>query len=209
MNDFFVVEKNDLARPKIKISAITVGASGVGKTSFLTRIKYNDFSAHMPPTIGVDFLACYYRIGDRNVFTQFWDTAGHERFANLLIAYIRGADLIFMMYDPAHDESIVHLHRQKAVLDDYAPHAIRILVATKADICVPNVDDLRRFAKDLGCSAGFSISSKTNANIMNCVAYSLKLVLSTWKPTKEQLGTGMKLQQTETQEPEARSSCCK
>lgn len=211
MNDFFVVEKNTKEKPQFKICAVTIGASGVGKTSFLTRVRFNAFSTPLPPTIGVDYFPCFYRIGDRYVYTQYWDTAGHERFANILTSYIRRADLVFMMYDPADEASIVHLHRQKALLEECAGEAVRILVATKADVSVPDVAEICRFAKDLGCRASFSISAKTNTNIMNCIEYALKLMITTWKPTQEHVSTGLQMHQAASQKPTApqSTSCCK
>lgn len=191
------------------LRAVTVGASGVGKTSFLLRIKYDNFSTPSCPTVGVDFFGCHYKSKDRTVFVQYWDTAGHERFAEMLKTYIRRASLIFMMFDSQDCNSIAHLHRIKANVEDLAPTAMRILVATKCDLASPTPQEMRDMASALSCSAHFCVSAKTGANVSECVAHSVTAILDQAGVKKDPEKVSLSLYEQPTNGERTRSkSCC-
>ena len=62
---------------------ITIGMSGVGKTSFITRFADNNFTSSYAATIGVDFKIKTLSIDNYNYKVQMWDTAGQERFRSI------------------------------------------------------------------------------------------------------------------------------
>jgi GTPase SAR1 family protein len=90
--------------PVIKI--ITLGDSGVGKSTLIHRFKNLPADEHTrcEPTIGVDLVA--WRIDVPSpVWIQVWDTAGDERFRSVTQSYYRGTDAILLLYDMSYKPS--------------------------------------------------------------------------------------------------------
>ena len=81
------------------IRCVFIGASGVGKTTLLTRAAGR---RHLVlPTIGVNnVLFCY-----KNVQYQCWDTSGAEKFKVLSKIFIRNTVHCVYMYDPSRPET--------------------------------------------------------------------------------------------------------
>lgn len=71
----------------MKLKAILLGDSGVGKSTLLTCIRetQNTF-----PTIGVDCVA-YKSL-------QLWDTSGHERFKNIISTFYSDMHMVIIVY---------------------------------------------------------------------------------------------------------------
>lgn len=81
------------------IRCVFIGASGVGKTTLLTRAAGR---RHIVlPTIGVNnMLFCY-----KNIQYQCWDTSGAEKFKVLSKIFIRNTSQCVYMYDPSRPET--------------------------------------------------------------------------------------------------------
>ena len=52
------------------------GDAAVGKTSFINRITKGYFMDNHSSTLGVDFQIKNFRVDERNIALQLWDTAG-------------------------------------------------------------------------------------------------------------------------------------
>lgn len=65
--------------PSYDLSVVLVGNSGVGKTNFLNRYAWNQFSHSTYPTLGVDCACKDLLYEDKRVRLQIWDTAGQEQ----------------------------------------------------------------------------------------------------------------------------------
>lgn len=80
------------------IKFLTLGDSGVGKTSFLYQFTDNEFSNKFISTVGIDFREkrIVYRSPSskrsQRIHLQLWDTAGQERFRSLTTAFFRSVD---------------------------------------------------------------------------------------------------------------------
>ncbi len=49
--------------------------------------------------MGVDFSSKTLRFRGKNLKLQLWDSAGQEKYKSLIPSYIRGASIIFIVYD--------------------------------------------------------------------------------------------------------------
>jgi len=126
-----------------QFKVVVVGIAGVGKTSLLERVAFNNFEMYKKPTIGVDFFPYTAKLPDGNeVVMQLWDTAGQERYAQLNSAYWRAADAIIAVFDATSTYSLEsacqYLHK---IYEDFggskidpALHPIRVLLANKIDL---------------------------------------------------------------------------
>ncbi|MFW9831457.1 MAG: Rab family GTPase [Candidatus Thorarchaeota archaeon] len=94
-----VFEKPPLAK------VIIAGASGVGKTSLVNRLVFEDFS-EVEPTIGVNFAQkiCHGETGPVNL--SIWDLSGHPRFQCLMPRFCQGATGIVLVVDITAPDSI-------------------------------------------------------------------------------------------------------
>ena len=72
---------------------IIVGEGGVGKSSFVSRLKNHDLKEIHVPTLGVETVDISYK--GKN-FT-LWDTAGTEKFVGLKDGYYIGSDCAIIM----------------------------------------------------------------------------------------------------------------
>ncbi len=86
---------NDVIRYKI----VFIGDVSVGKTSIMNRIVENKFKDYYEPSIGVDFSTKIIKHRGKTIKLQIWDSAGQERYKGLIPSYIKGASLVFVVYD--------------------------------------------------------------------------------------------------------------
>ena len=86
---------NDVIRYKI----VFIGDVSVGKTSIMNRIVENKFKDYYEPSIGVDFSTKIIKHRSKTIKLQIWDSAGQERYKGLIPSYIKGASLVFVVYD--------------------------------------------------------------------------------------------------------------
>ena len=97
----------------IKIKCVTLGDSGVGKTSFVKRLLGYDFINNQESTLGATFIENSVIIDDdedKTIKVQFWDTAGQERYRSLAPMYIRGANIAFVVCDITDRQSYINLN---------------------------------------------------------------------------------------------------
>ena len=85
----------------MKINVITLGASGVGKTSIIRRIKDGTFQELYTVTIGVEFFSIDRIYEKKNIkfSLYFYDTNGQESLQGLIpIQYIRNSHVVLLVF---------------------------------------------------------------------------------------------------------------
>ncbi len=80
----------------MKLKAILLGDTGVGKSTLLTGVRENQ---NVFPTIGVDCLLY------KNM--QLWDTSGHERFKDIISTFYSGMNMVIFVYKDLKTFSIL------------------------------------------------------------------------------------------------------
>ena len=85
----------------------------MGKTSLIQMFEHSKFTDNFKPTIGADFSNKEIQIDGKNVTLQIWDTAGQERYQSLGVAFYRGADCCFLVYDITNTWSFENLSNWK------------------------------------------------------------------------------------------------
>lgn len=77
---------------------VTIGDSGVGKTSLLMRLAHNTYSESLMTTVGLDFKLKTVAVDGARLKLQLWDTAGQERFRSLTSSSYRGCSGVVCVY---------------------------------------------------------------------------------------------------------------
>ncbi|KAJ8006027.1 hypothetical protein DPEC_G00123990 [Dallia pectoralis] len=173
------------------IKLLSLGDSGVGKTTFLYRYTDNKFNRKFTTTVGIDFRekrVMYLGTGSDGatektfkVHLQLWDTAGQERFRSLTTAFFRDAMGFLLMFDLTNQQSFLNVRNWMSQLqaNAYCDSPDIVLVGTKADL-----KDLRdvqgKQARELADRYGipyFEVSSATGAQVDRAVTTLLDLVM--------------------------------
>ena len=83
-----------------KIKIMTLGSSGVGKTSFILRITDGIFKHVYTSTIGFNFKIKNLKLQNEEIIKiYFYDTAGQDKFRSIPTNFIKNAEGILLMYD--------------------------------------------------------------------------------------------------------------
>lgn len=89
----------DVSTLSIRYKIVFIGDVAVGKTSIINRFTDNEYREQYEPSVGVDFTSKSIKFQDKYIKLQLWDTAGQEKFKSLIPSYIRGASIVFLIYD--------------------------------------------------------------------------------------------------------------
>ena len=153
----------------IRHKVVFVGNPFVGKTSLMKRIISSEFNESYDQTIGVDFYSKTVMYKETIFKLQLWDSAGQEKYKSLIPSYVRGASLIFLVYDVTDERSFdavsTWLNFIKQNLDVNAATKL-ILVGNKIDLeRKVNTSKAKAFAKKEGMVC-YEVSAKTNQNVV-------------------------------------------
>lgn len=135
----------------IRHKIVFVGNPCSGKTSLMNKIVNNEFKEVYDQTIGVDFFTKVISYKETIFKLQLWDSAGQEKYKSLIPSYVRGASLVFIIYDIANEESF-----------NAVPNWINFIkqsmeVSTTKLILIGNKIDLNRVVKS---AKGSSLAKK-------------------------------------------------
>lgn len=174
--------------PEVFLKIVTLGDSGVGKSSLIFRYIDGAFHTGYVSTIGVDFKIKRVTIGEQTVKLQIWDTAGQERFRTISKPYLRGAHgcvAVFDVSDPKTLESLRGwLHEFREENSSAAPKAL-IIVGNKTDLPPPHVpeESIKALVKELDCEY-LEASAKTGAEVSTVFETIAQRIMAHRPPTK-------------------------
>ncbi|KAH0793782.1 ras-related protein RABF2b [Histomonas meleagridis] len=80
-----------------------VGDAGVGKTSLIHR--YLNDSNMITPTLGVMTYKATVKVEGKEIPLEIWDTAGQENYRCLIPMYVRGSQVVIILFDLSNAES--------------------------------------------------------------------------------------------------------
>ena len=157
------------ANLRIEYKIITLGDSGVGKTSILKRYIHNKFEEENMSTIGLSL--AFKEITLKNntkIILKLIDTAGQERYRALTRTYYKNADGALFVF--AHDdkESFEHIENWKHLFEENndSTKIPIFLIGNKNDQPKFNKEDsFDDFIKENNITKYISTSAKDNINI--------------------------------------------
>jgi len=149
---------------------VLIGASGVGKSSLVTRYIENKFCDNFLQPSGEDYMSQIVELDGHKIELQIWDTAGQERFRTITSSYYRGAQGVVLVYDVTDNVSFGDTTQWLQEVTRYASPKIQvqiILVGNKSDLVTQRVvstEDGQQFAKK-NQTKFFEASAKDGTNV--------------------------------------------
>ena len=135
----------------IPIKLVTLGESGVGKTSVINRYITGSFPESSKPTIGAAFITKEVKFGNETYNLMIWDTAGQEEYRGLAPMYYRNASIAIVMFDIVSRPSFEAVdYWLKDLKDNAGPDIGVLLCANKMDLQEDRFQgaDFLEFSKD-------------------------------------------------------------
>lgn len=178
----------------VLMKLITLGDSGVGKTSFIQSLNHTQ-PLNCYTTIGVDMITKYVILHTQHIMNpstlfkiHIWDTAGQEAFHSIITSYFRTVCGGFLVFDVMRPETLYNLHQWIKTSRMYLPRtSIQsfIVLGTKID-----VDSNERFVsskegREFAQSYGFpymECSPKQLVNVDDAFLYCIRWI---WKRYQE------------------------
>ena len=116
------------------VSAVFLGDTDVGKTTFLTRACEGSHTHKLiKPTIGVDNIVFY---NEKDV-VRCWDTSGSKRFLNIIPLFVRRCDIAVFVFDVERPDTYKNIARWNSLVcncEDSPDEKIIIALKNKTEI---------------------------------------------------------------------------
>ena len=160
------MSKNNIIEAKV----ITLGESGVGKSSIIKRFIYNKFEDNALSTIGIDFSFKEIILeNNATIKLKIMDTSGQEKFRALSKSYYKNADGVFFVFALNNMDSFKRLEEWiKTFNENYISNQDipKFLVGNKNDLSYKEIDQI--LIEDFSSMYNmkyYEASAKTNSNI--------------------------------------------
>ena len=126
--------------PQIRknVKVIVTGGGGVGKTSFLNRLVYDNFDVNSELTRGIDFFSKSMKVNGSEINFVMWDFAGQRQFRKLLEDFVDGSVAVFILFDLTRISSLQNVEEWLERLKEFSIMPILIL-GTKYDLLDSNM----------------------------------------------------------------------
>ena len=172
----------------IRHKVVFIGNPTAGKTSLLNRIVNDTFKPDYDSTIGVDFFTKTIFYGETLFKVQLWDSAGQEKYKSLIPSYIRGASIIFLIYDISNYETFESIKNWLGFVNQFTnrEQAKIVLVGNKIDLeRKVTKEEAENFAKSENMSF-YETSAKTGEGV-TYMFYSAFCLIDFFSDKKENL----------------------
>ncbi|MFX0058490.1 MAG: Rab family GTPase [Candidatus Hodarchaeota archaeon] len=115
------------------VKVIVSGDGGVGKTSFLNRLVYDNFDENSELTRGIDFYSKSFHVNGIEYNFVMWDFAGQSQFKEILDEFVDGSIAAFILFDLTRIKTLENVAEWMMKLKQMGNIPI-LLVGTKTDL---------------------------------------------------------------------------
>ncbi|OMJ92289.1 hypothetical protein SteCoe_4948 [Stentor coeruleus] len=190
---------------------LLIGDSAVGKTSVLLRYVDDTFNPEFQTTIGVDFKISTFQLNSKVIKLQLWDTAGQDRFKNIVASYYRGAHGIILAFDITNASSFQNITRWYDESQNYLQKTVpKLLIGNKADLNsqrAVRTEDAKELADRLGIQY-IETSAKNSQNVKLAFETLSRSILNNATPGATVGTTGPKGTKVNQTKP-VQTGCCR
>ena len=162
---------------------ITLGESGIGKTSLITRFAHDIFEENHLASIGFEFLIKVLDIENKIIKIQLWDICGSTRLRIVSSSYYRRTNGAIVAYDISDKWSFDQVKTWIEDVKAYSNTEINIvIVGTKCDRLDRKVteEEGKKLADELGVRY-FETSAKTGYNVNEAYNFLIKNIIDNYK----------------------------
>lgn len=125
---------------------LIIGEGAVGKTSVASRYTTGAFKESHLMTIGANFMLKNIVLSNgESVRLSLWDTAGQEKFRQIVETYYKGSSGVILVYDITRRASFEELDYWRSTAEHHVPDAKYVIVGNKLDLA-----DQREVTEDEG-----------------------------------------------------------
>ena len=136
----------DIKEINAHLKIVLYGKDNTGKSKFNERLKaikyYCEFNKlkEYNPTFGVLYTTKIVKFHDKGFKLEIWDTAGHERFANLNRIVFRESDVVLIFYDSFNKQSFEKIKEfyKDNILENINKNCKYIVIRGKYDLKLEN-----------------------------------------------------------------------
>ena len=164
------LDKN--VEPEYCFKVVVSGNSGVGKTSLVRYEVHKTFEPYNKATLVFENFTKNYKICDKIIRIQIWDTCGNETYEEIMKNFYRSALCIFIVFSLDDKNSFLNLGKWikdfKKVNENESP--IIVLIGNKKDIISEDKrqitkKEIEHFCKNNDIDTYFETSAKTGESI--------------------------------------------
>ena len=142
----------EFSKDLFSLKITLVGASSVGKTALINQYINHTFLDTTITTIGSDKFSRIETINDIEVKLNVWDTAGQERFRSLSPMFLKGSNIVILVYDITNQLSFDELRNYWVILvKENTNNIILGVAANKSDLYdveIVDEENGRKFAEE-------------------------------------------------------------
>ena len=162
-----IVNESSAASQIDNYKIVIIGDQHVGKTSILSRYKYEVVESAYSPTVGIDFLTKNVFLEDKTIRLIMWDTAGQERFKSLIPSYLKNANCIILAFDLSNKASFTSLNKWYSDSKEVANETTLFVVCgNKKDLKkVVTKKEMEDFSKEKNIEIFMEVSALTGEGI--------------------------------------------
>ena len=134
IEEMISLSQNNL-KDDLKFKLVLLGDSGVGKTNLISQYMTNTFHQNSKATIGVEFFTRIYKVNNKIIRLEIWDTAGEERYKSITSVYYKGAKGAFIVYDITSRKSFNNVDKWIEEIKEKTSKDIKLIViGNKTDL---------------------------------------------------------------------------
>ncbi len=171
MDKSYEIEELDKnVNPEYCFKAVVSGNSGVGKTSIVRYEVNNQFEPDNKATLIFDHFTKNYKICDKIIRIQIWDTCGNETYEEIMKNFYRSALCIFVVFSLDDENSFLNLSKWiydiKKINENESP--IIVLIGNKKDKESErqiSKEQIEKYCKSNEIDTYFETSAKTGESI--------------------------------------------
>jgi len=149
---------------KMSYKVVFVGDGGVGKTTFLKRMRTGQFEQKYLATIGVEPLNLVFNTNYGEITFNCWDCAGQEKFGGLRDGYYLGGDAGVVMFDLTHRHTYKNAYKWYTDVRRVCPGIPMIICGSKCDEPGRKINDKELTLHRKVGAQYYDISAKTLYN---------------------------------------------
>ncbi len=156
--------------PEYCFKAVVSGNSGVGKTSIVRYEVHNQFEQDNTSTLVFEHYSKNYKICEKIIRIQIWDTCGNETYEEIMKNFYRSALCIFVVFSLDDENSFLNLDKWitdiKNINENESP--IIVLIGNKKDIESERQitkEEIEKYCKKKEIDTYFETSAKTGEGI--------------------------------------------